>query len=201
MNLIFAVGWESFIIPGIAFVIWVISSLAGANKNAPPNPNAGAKNLGPGNRAPVSDLDSDLERFFQEAKQRRAKPDPVPFAPLNAEANAPKAKQRAPKSPVKRSKVEPLDVPFLVDEKPREFVPSNIQVQTGTIKKVASESEVLPLSPATINKGSDRKFGSKTSPLITEALALLKGPKVIGSALVLQEILQPPLCLRRRQPR
>ena len=32
MDLIFAVGWEGFIIPGIAFVIWIISSLAGANK-------------------------------------------------------------------------------------------------------------------------------------------------------------------------
>ena len=197
MDLIFAVGWEGFIIPGIAFVIWIISSLAGANKNAPPNPNAGAKNLGLGNQPPLSDL----ERFFQEAKQRRAKPDPVPFASLNAESTSAKVKQRPTKSPVKRSKVEPLDVPFLVDVKPREFVPSNIQLQTGTIKKVASESEVLPLSPATITKGSDRKFGSKTSPQITEALALLKGPKVIGSALVLQEILQPPLCMRRRQPR
>ena len=86
MDLIFAVGWEGFIISGIAFVIWVISSLAGG-KNPPPNPKAGAKNLGPGNRAPLSDL----ERFFQEAKQRRAKPDPVPIASLNAESKAPKA--------------------------------------------------------------------------------------------------------------
>jgi len=197
MDLIFAVGWEGFIIPGIAFVIWIISSLAGANKNAPPNPNAGAKNLGLGNQPPLSDL----ERFFQEAKQRRAKPDSVPMASLFVEPETPKEKRRTPKNTSKRNKVEPLDMPLLVDEKPREFVPSDIQFQTGTIKKVASESEVLPLSPATINKGSDRKFGSKTSPLITEALALLKGPKVIGSALVLQEILQPPLCLRRRQPR
>ncbi|MBJ7303515.1 MAG: hypothetical protein JHD26_03620 [Gemmataceae bacterium] len=197
MDLIFAVGWEGFIIPGIAFVIWIISSLAGANKNAPPNPNAGAKNLGLGNQPPLSDL----ERFFQEAKQRRAKPDSVPMASLFVEPETPKEKRRTPKNTSKRNKVEPLDVPLLVDENPRAFVPSDIQFQTGTIKKVASESEVLPLSPATITKGSDRKFGSKTSPLITEALALLKGPKVIGSALVLQEILQPPLCLRRRQPR
>ncbi|MSR50470.1 MAG: hypothetical protein CK551_05390 [Planctomycetaceae bacterium] len=197
MDLIFAVGWEGFIIPGIAFAIWIISSLAGANKNAPPNPNAGAKNLGLGNQPPLSDL----ERFFQEAKQRRAKPDSVPMASLYVEPETLKEKRRTPKNTSKRNKVQPLDVPFLVDEKPRAFVPSDIQLQTGTIKKVASESEVLPLSPATITKGSDRKFGSKTSPLITEALALLKGPKVIGSALVLQEILQPPLCLRRRQPR
>ena len=197
MNLIFAVGWESFIIPGIAFVIWIISSLAGANKNAPPNPNAGAKNLGLGNQPPLSDL----ERFFQEAKQRRAKPDAVPMASLIVEPENPKVKRRAPKNTSKRNKVEPLDVPFLVDEKPREFVPSDIQLQPGAAKNVANEAEVLPLSPATITKGSGRKFSSKTSPLITEALALLKGPKVIGSALVLQEILQPPLGMRRRQPR
>jgi hypothetical protein len=194
MDLIFAVGWEGFIISGIAFVIWIISSLAGANKNAPPNPNAGAKNLGPGNRAPLSDL----ERFFQEAKQRRAKPDPVPFAPLNAEATAPKLKQRSTKSPVKRSKVESSANPFLIDQNASALKAPSIPAQDLLIKKVADEAEVLPPSPATITKDSKRKFASKTSPLIAEALALLKGPKVIGSALVLQEILQPPLCMRRR---
>ena len=198
MDLIFAVGWEGFIIPAIAFVIWIISSLAGANKNAPPNPNAGAKNLGPGNRAPVSDLDSDLERFFQEAKLRRAKPDPVPFAPLNAEANAPKAKQRPIKNTVKRNKVESSTNPFLIDQIASALEAPAIPAQDSLIKKVVDEAEVLPPSPATITKDSKRKFASKTSPLIAEALALLKGPKVIGSALVLQEILQPPLCMRRR---
>ena len=194
MDLIFAVGWEGFIIPGIAFVIWVISSLAGGNKNAPPNPKAGAKNLGPGNRAPLSDL----ERFFQEAKQRRAKPDPVPFVPLNAEANAPKVKQRPTKNTFKRNKVESTPNPFLIDQNASALEAPAIPVQGAEIKKVANEAEVLPPSPATITKDSKRKFASKTSPLIAEALALLKGPKVIGSALVLQEILQPPLCMRRR---
>jgi len=194
MDLIFAVGWEGFIIPGIAFVIWIISSLAGANKNAPPNPNAGAKNLGLGNQPPLSDL----ERFFQEAKQRRAKPDPVPFASLNAESTAAKVKQRPTKSPVKRNKVESSPNPFLIDQIASALEAPAIPVQGSLIKKVENEAEVLPPSPATISKDSKRKFASKTSPLIAEALALLKGPKVIGSALVLQEILQPPLCMRRR---
>ena len=193
MDLIFAVGWEGFIIPGIAFVIWVISSLAGG-KNAPPNPKVGAKNLGPGNRAPLSDL----ERFFQEAKQRRAKPDPVPIASLNAEPTAPKVKQRPTKSPVKRNKVEPPANPFLIDQIASNVEPPAIPAQAAVIKKVANDAEVLPPPPATITKDSKRKFASKTSPLIAEALALLKSPKVIGSALVLQEILQPPLCMRRR---
>ncbi|MEI7854580.1 MAG: hypothetical protein WCJ06_12780 [Planctomycetota bacterium] len=194
MDLIFAVGWEGFIIPGIAFVIWIISSLAGANKNAPPNPNAGAKNLGLGNQPPLSDL----ERFFQEAKQRRAKPDPVPFASPNAESTAAKVKQRPTKSPVKRNKVESSPNPFLIDQIASALEAPAIPVQCSLIKKVENEAEVLPPSPATISKDSKRKFASKTSPLIAEALALLKGPKVIGSALVLQEILQPPLCMRRR---
>jgi len=194
MDLIFAVGWEGVVILGITFVIWVISSLAGGNKNPPPNPKAGAKNLGPGNRAPLSDL----ERFFQEAKQRRAKPEPVPIASLNAESNAPKAKQRPTKSPVKRSKIESTPNPFLIDQIASALEATAIPAQASLIKKVENEAEVLPPSPATISKDSKRKFASKTSPLIAEALALLKGPKVIGSALVLQEILQPPLCMRRR---
>ena len=193
MDLIFAVGWEGFIIPGIAFVIWVISSLAGG-KNPPPNPKAGAKNLGPGNRAPLSDL----ERFFQEAKQRRAKPDPVPIASLNVESTVAKVKQRPTKNPVKRSKVESSANPFLVDQIAIALEAPAIPEQAAVIKKVVIEDQVLPPSPATITKDSKRKFASKTSPLIAEALALLKSPKVIGSALVLQEILQPPLCLRRR---
>ncbi len=197
MDLIFAVGWEGFIIPGIAFVIWVISSLAG-NKNAPPNPKAGAKNLGPGNQAPLSDLD----RFFQEAKQRRAKTDPVPVASLNAESNVPKVKRRSTaKDPLKRTKFESPAVPFFLDQSAINLENPAITVQAEIVKKGANEPVVLPPSPATISKDSKRKFASKTSPLITEALALLKGPKVIGSALVLQEILQPPLCMRRRQPR
>jgi hypothetical protein len=196
MDLIFAVGWEGFIIPGIAFVIWVISSLAGG-KNAPPNPKAGAKNLGPGNRAPLSDL----ERFFQEAKQRRAKPDPVPMASLVVESTAPKVKQRPIKNAVKRNKVESSANPFLIDQFASALEVPAIPEQGSLIKKVVNEAEVLPPSPASIMKGSGRKFASKTSPLIAEALALLKGPKVIGSALVLQEILQPPLCMRRRQLR
>jgi len=193
MDLIFAVGWEGFIISGIAFVIWVISSLAGG-KNAPPNPKAGAKNLGPGNRAPLSDL----ERFFQEAKQRRAKPDPVPTASLNAEPVAPKVKQRPAKNTVKRNKVESSPNPFLVDQIATALDAPAIPEKDIVIKKVAIENQVLPAGPATITKDSKRKFASKTSPLIAEALALLKSPKVIGSALVLQEILQPPLCMRRR---
>ncbi len=195
MDLIFAVGWEGFIIPGIAFVIWVISSLAGGNKNAPPNPKAGAKNLGPANLSPLSEI----ERFFQEVKQRRAKPDPVPMASIKVEPPAPKSKRRLPpKDSVKRNKFEPPEVPFLVDQIEGDVKPAGIPIQTGTVKKLASEPEVLPTSPATITKDSRRRFASKTSPLITEALALLKGPKVIGSALVLQEILQPPLCMRRK---
>ena len=191
MDLIFAVGWEGFIIPGIAFVIWVISSLAGGNKNAPPN--AGAKNLGPGNRAPLSDL----ERFFQEAKQRRTKPDPVPMASLVVESTAPKVKQRPIKNAVKRNKVESSANPFLIDQITSALEVPAIPEQGSLIKKVVNQAEVSPPSLA-ITKDSKRKFASKTSPLIAEALALLKGPKVIGSALVLQEILQPPLCMRRR---
>jgi len=194
MDLIFAVGWEGVVILGITFVIWVISSLAGGNKNAPPNPKAGAKNLGPGNLAPLSDL----ERFFQEAKQRRAKSDPVPIASLNAGSNAPKVKQRPTKNAVKRNKIESSPNPFLVDQIASNVETPAIPAPAAVIKKVVNEAEVLPPSPATITKDSKRKFASKTSPLIAEALALLKGPKVIGSALVLQEILQPPLCMRRR---
>ena len=194
MDLIFAVGWEGFIIPGIAFVIWVISSLAGGNKNAPPN--AGAKNLGPGNRAPLSDL----ERFFQEAKQRRTKPDPVPMASLVVESTAPKVKQRPIKNAVKRNKIESSANPFLIDQITSALEVPAIPEQGSLIKKVVNKAEVSPPSLA-ITKDSKRKFASKTSPLIAEALALLKGPKVIGSALVLQEILQPPLCMRRRQIR
>ncbi len=192
MDLIFAVGWEGFIIPLIAFVIWVISTAAG-NKNAPQNPKVGAKNLGPGNRAPVSDL----ERFFQEAKQRRAKPEPVPKAKLFAEPPAPKVKQRSPvKNAGSQIKFVPPAEPFLFNLSESDVVP----LEPGAVKVVAGEPALLPPSPATITKDSMRKFGSKTNPLIAEALALLKGPKVIGSALVLQEILQPPLCLRRRLP-
>lgn len=197
MDLIFAVGWEGFIIPAIAFVIWVISSLAG-NKNAPRNPKAGAKNFGPGNQAPLSDLD----RFFQEAKQRRAKSEPVPMASLKVETSAPKVKRRSTaKDTLKRTKFEAPAGPFLVDQSENNVEPLALPAQPEVVKKEVVEAESLPPMPATISKGSRRKFGSKTSPLITEALALLKGPKVIGSALVLQEILQPPLCMRRRQPR
>jgi len=194
MDLIFAVGWEGFIIPAIAFVIWVISSLA-SNKNAPQNPKAGAKNLGPGNQAPLSDID----RFFQEAKQRRAKVDPVSKASLYVEPAVPKVKRRpASKDLVVKSKNESVPVSFFVDQSEINIEPFALPMQPPVVKKMAGDAEPLP---ATISKNSKRKFGSKTSPLISEALALLKGPKVIGSALVLQEILLPPLCMRRRQPR
>lgn len=193
MNFIFAVGWEGFIIPGIALVVWVISSLAG-NKNAAPNAKGGAKNFGPGNQAPLSDI----ERFFQEAKQRRAKADSVPMASLYVEPVAPKVKKRlAAKNLVSKTKKESASVSF-VDQSEINIEPFALPLQPAEVKKMVDDAESLP---ATISKSSKRKFGSKTSPLITEALALLKGPKVIGSALVLQEILQPPLCMRRRQQR
>ncbi len=200
MDLIIAVGWESLIIPLIALGIFIFSSLFGEKKGAKVK-----SPLGPANRNPVSDID----RFFEEAKSRRAK------QAFNAEAvqvgqpfgkfkpAEPKVKKQLPKKPPVNKNLHP-EMAFSDSKVPsneRSLANPGANSLDGEPHKFLRDLDVTPHSPETISGIAGRTFSSKTSPMIKEALALLKGPKVLGSAFVIQEILSLPLCMRPRQIR
>ncbi|MSR30479.1 MAG: hypothetical protein EXR99_03130 [Gemmataceae bacterium] len=68
-------GWESWIIPLIAFAVFILSSL---KKVAEPG--------GAGNKIPFSPTHSDLNKFLEEARQRReGKSAQEPFSPKENE--------------------------------------------------------------------------------------------------------------------
>lgn len=202
MELMLAIGWEGLVIPAIAFAIWLFSSLFGDKKNpAAPKGGVGRK-LGAGNKAQLNDI----ERFFEEARLRRSKPVsnapqdiPVAVKPLLVKENPPPAIIR--KKTGKQPKGSALDIPsspFMVEQKPNGYDASSIQPPPLPPKQ---EPELQPV-PTFNNKSEEgRRFIVKANPFILEARGLLKSPKALGTAIVLREILQPPLCMRGRNPR
>jgi len=201
MELMFAIGWEGLVIPAIAFAIWLFSSLFG-DKKKPAAPKGGVgRKLGAGNKAQLNDI----ERFFEEARLRRSKPVSNPTQEVPFSVKPPPVKENPPaiirKKTGKQPKGSALEIPsspFMVEQKPNVYDALSIQPPPLPPKQ---EPELQPV-PTFNNKSEEgRRFIAKANPFILEARGLLKSPKALGTAIVLREILQPPLCMRGRNPR
>lgn len=58
--------------------------------------------------------------------------------------------------------------------------------------------EVVSVAPAPLPIAAPRTAGPPPSAALTKVLALLRSPQAARTAFVLREILDSPLCLRRR---
>jgi hypothetical protein len=189
--------WEILIIPLIALGVWILGTLFKTGeddkmKRGVRRPGSVA-GRGP-SRRPVTDLD----RFLEEARRRREqeerpKPPPAP-PPARASVARPPLRERptrpretpprvaapvirAPEAPVALPVARPIEQPAFVEP----------VVAATPPRDVPSSSTPAPATRPV-----------PTSPILQQVRSLLSKPQTAGTAFVLREIFDRPLCMRRR---
>jgi hypothetical protein len=184
--------WEILIIPLIALGVWILGTLFKSGEDDKTKKGVrrpiGASGRTSGRR-PVTDLD----RFLEEARRRREmeerpKPPPLP-PPARATVARPPLRERpippreAPPHvapPVIRSAEAPIAVPIARLAEP--------------VLAVAPALDVPPPPPPAPITTRD----ARPSPILQQVRSLLSKPQTAGTAFVLREIFDRPLCRRRR---
>jgi hypothetical protein len=191
--------WEILIIPLIALGVWILGTIFKGEEERARGPN---RPRGPGEgrtRRPVTDLD----RFLEEARRRRdgekrpprtavARPAPViPEAQSVRVPRPPKAREVSLPEPTRRAEQPATIIPFVLPVEsppPVEPSPAPSLEPTTTVKHVTAGAPAA-LSPS-------RQQGA--SPILQQVRSLLNKPQTAGTAFVLREIFDRPLCQRRR---
>jgi len=169
--------WEFIIVPIIAVAVWIIGTLIrGAEKAQGPNgapPRRGER---------VTDLD----RFLREIHRRRQAEERTEEPPQRAE------RRREPEPPpVRRAP-------------PREEIPVVLPVQEVIAAEPVAPAPALrvleaPPLPAVPFDRSPRPQQRRAEPAALVTLkALLRSPEGLRTAMILREVLGPPLSRRRR---
>jgi hypothetical protein len=203
-------GLEFILILLVPLGVWILSSIFKSDDERP------AGRAANGNRSPVQRRPvTDLERFLEEARRRRemaggrqqASPEPPRPAPQRERRPTPlpEQRQRVPQQPPRRRQVEgPAPrtnrPPVLLEAVP-EALPVVTPVARGeavrveaTVEPVASAA-AMPVAAPTPPRPAPR---ITTSPAVRHLAALLRSPQTAGTAIVLREVFDQPLCRRRR---
>jgi hypothetical protein len=234
--------WEFLIIPLIGFGVWLLSNIFRVAEEAQKNQKPP---LPPGEDRPRRG-GTDLDRFLQEARQRRQTAQrqgpesgegmPIIRSPERPPEWTERPPLEAPRAPERRQPDRPRDVPRQpVPELPRprrtvsdvpqaspvsqpplakpvmlELVPDAPPSPSSkpTVPKPATPGDLArakapaapasappsPPAPAPVTTSRDQG----PSPVLLQVARLLRGPQTAGTGFVLREILDRPLCRRRR---
>lgn len=185
--------WEILIIPLIALGVWILGTLFKSGedekmKRGVRRPGSGA-GRGP-SRRPVTDLD----RFLEEARRRREQEERPKPPPARAPVARPPLRERpsrvsdtpprvappvirAPEIPVAVPVARPIEQPALVEP---------------VVAATPTREAAPPPPPAPMPRPAP------TSPILQQVRSLLSKPQTAGTAFVLREIFDRPLCQRRR---
>lgn len=174
-----------WIVPVVVLIVWLVSTILKSRENAEP---VRARQPGGGDgRKPTSDID----RFLQEidrlkrksAEERGETARPVP---------RPKPVQSVPRvRPVVRPvRLEPASR-VMAAEPPPVVTAAPLVIPPGPTF-VTPSTPPAPARPATTQVA-----GPRLSPAAAVALGLLRSPRSLAAALVLQEVLGPPKSQRR----
>ena len=183
--------WEILIIPLIAFGAWILSVLFKedeANKSKGPQRRLdGARTRAARRPAPV------LDKFLDEAGRRRDMPEGMESHPGRQEPPKPVAPQRRP-VPTPRRQQAPI-LATIIEE------PQRTIIRQAVVAERSPESLFAPIPiamaeapPAMLLTKNERR----ASAVLQEVMRLLRSSKTAGVALVLREILDRPVALRRR---
>jgi hypothetical protein len=221
--------WEVLIVPLIALGVWILGTLFRSEEEkrtqAPVRRPQGARV--PGGGRPVTDLDRFLEeaRRRREAAEKRL---PVPpdrsDEPVVVRPTPPrKTPEARPVRPSERLQPPARPVPTA---RPVEAVPVAIPVATPVptpapapppaprprLAEVVLETVAQPVPalavpepppplamPETSSLAAVVPRVQSLSPALAQAYALLRSPQTAAAAFVLREILDRPLCQRRRR--
>jgi hypothetical protein len=174
-----------WIVPVVVLIVWLVSTiLKSREKDEPVRP----KQPGGGDgRKPSSDID----RFLQEIDRLRRQSAGEPSAAARPVPPPPRPVQQPPRvRPVKKS-VRLEAVPEVVVVEAAPVVKPMLPVSAGAY----GGPPPVPKQPARAAQVSIRERGQ--SPGVAVALDLLRSPRSLGGAIVLQEVLGPPKCRRR----
>jgi hypothetical protein len=185
--------WEILIIPLIALGVWILGTLFKGEEDKTKKGVRRSANAG-GGRRPVTDLD----RFLEEARRRRESEDrqlvpappppppvraPIARAPLREPPALPRQTPPRVAAPVVRRQDVPVAVP----------VAGPVSSTTSAAPVVASPGFQAPAPPAPVTTRDTR-----LSPIPQQVRSLLSKPQTAGTAFILREIFDRPLCKRRR---
>jgi hypothetical protein len=133
---------------------------------------------------------TDVDRFLAEINRRRREGERQPSPPPPPPRPEPRRESR--RDPERRQRPAVVTTRRASEEEARRL----------PVAQAVDVVEVLPeVEPATAAKfQATRIVARSTSPILTEVASLLRSPRSIGAAIVLQEVLGPPLCRRRRVP-
>jgi hypothetical protein len=178
-----------WIVPVVVLVVWLLQQLLRARENEEPvRPRPGAPAQGRGT--------SDIDRFLQEIDRMRRRPAgessdrPRPAPPP---VQRPRPVQAAP---VPRVRPVPRPVTARSSEPPPEVIVVEA-VQRGTPPAVVPVSTATPVHVAPRVSRALGDEGRRLAPGARAALELVRSPKSLAAAVLLQEILGPPRCRRR----
>jgi hypothetical protein len=199
--------WELLIIPLIAVGVWVLGTVfRGAEDERQKalrqrRPAGGAR---PPQRRPATDLD----RFLEEARRRReaaARPEPPPPpAARPAEPRRPEPRplrQREPERPAavtRRPEPPPRPAPPARPKAEPVVAVRRAEPVAEARPAVVVEAVPAPPPPPPVPVVEVRARTAIGAAVQDQVAALLRSPQAAGAAFVLQEVLGPPLCRRRR---
>ncbi len=184
--------WEILIIPLIALGVWILGTLfKGEDERAKKGVRRPGVSSG---RTPARRPVTDLERFLEEARQRRETEErrKVPAAPPPPQATISRPPLR--ERPSRPREAPPRSAPAVR----REQIPAAIPVAEAAMPeavlvapRVQPSAEPPPITPTTTRD-------TRPSPIVQQVRSLLSKPQTAGTAFVLREIFDRPRCMRRR---
>jgi hypothetical protein len=196
--------WVKWLIPLVVVFVIILSTLARITqeekKRLPPRPRPGGEGDGPGRprRSP-----SEIDRFLQEVNRRRREASEH-ARPVVKER--PVTRRPVSERPVRRETPSPSqDIPSAVPPTPRTPTPAPV-VLMPTTQPSAVVAEVVaakpsPAAPAgSVTPGPSAAVvaAKPQTPTAVHLRQQLKNPQTLRTALVLREVLDGPLCRRRR---
>jgi hypothetical protein len=194
--------WEILIIPLIALGVWILGTLfKGEDERQKKDVRRPGNFSGrPPARRPVTDLDRFLEeaRLRREAEEKRkAPPAPPPRPPIAR----PPLSQRPPRQ--RETSPRPARPPIRIEEVPVAVPTSRPVAAPAVVEAVLAVPRPQPVAEAPSSPPPSpvptTTRDTRPSPILQQVRSLLSKPQTAGTAFVLREIFDRPLCMRRRR--
>jgi hypothetical protein len=173
--------WEVLIIPAIALVVWILTTLFRGGENAQMPPRREGDEFAP--KRPATSLDRTLE----EARRRRQQP--VRRPTLRPEVRRPVLLEEVKEPPRPPAPAKPIVLQLAEPEPPRpqpraEFAPP---------PPPSAPAAAPPARVAEVPQVATQP----ASPVVSQVRQLLRSPRSAAAAFVLREVLGAPRCRRR----